>query len=468
MRRPLVGIFIVLILSVACYGQILNYDVIDSIDYLPTCLTLADFDGDGLEEIFAGSDSGVVVIDPISHDILWYSNILPLPVSAIGYFDVDGDGFKDIVAGTISNGYWLNVIYGPDYSGLYTWGGYVNGVIDEIFNGILPDTANIIMITRLSEYRGIYLINTDTWDYTYLLRSDHGLRKAGSFLAEVITGRATHDYYYTFYGDVQFYNSSFISELFYRFRMFDTYNWILNFGIGTANGLFLVNDPAAYISAAYFEDEGIIFIAFDEDLNFTSEVVNPYTIQTLYFRKSHLFAVDDPYSIIDDILLINTYGSWETSIKTIYYDGHYLNDWGYLETDVPGFGNLCQGKIYSPQEDVFVSNGRYKIYTSRIYLTMVGTEEDEIIYPQSFMTLSVYPNPFNERANIALKLDESVMINISVYNVLGRKVDEIYNGLVPRGINRFSWNGNELSSGIYFITASNNDYVISSKAMLLR
>jgi hypothetical protein len=431
-------------------------------------LTLADFDDDGLDEIFAGSDSGIVVIDPVGHDILWYSQILPLYVSAVGYFDVDGDSFEDIVVGTVDNGYWLNVIYGPDYSALYTWDGYVNARINEIYNGIEPDTGNVLIFTQVSGGRGIYIINVDTWDYTYILRPAYNLGKTGSFLTEVITRRVTYDYYYRYFGEIQFYNSSLTSELFYRFRVFETYQSIANFGIGTVNGLFLVSNPASYISASYFENEGVIFEAFDENLGFVSEIVRPYSIPGLNRNRSHIFLRDDEFSMIDDLLLVNTYGNWETAIKAVYYDGHYLDNWGYLETNVPGFAQPCIGKVYSPQEDVFISKGRYKIYASRFYLTMVNTEEDEIIYPELFMALSVYPNPFNDQAKIALKLIESAVISVSMYDITGRNVSDIYNGFASKGINRFSVRGDFLSSGVYFVTASCDDYMLSSKVVLLK
>ncbi len=75
-----------------------------------------------------------------------------------------------------------------------------------------------------------------------------------------------------------------------------------------------------------------------------------------------------------------------------------------------------------------------------------------------FTILSQFPNPFNSTTNIKLKIIFPQDIDITVYDILGRKIATIFSGNLTNGIYEYSWNGtntnNEMvSSGVYYITA---------------
>ncbi|MDR8390653.1 S8 family serine peptidase [Aliifodinibius sp. S!AR15-10] len=61
-----------------------------------------------------------------------------------------------------------------------------------------------------------------------------------------------------------------------------------------------------------------------------------------------------------------------------------------------------------------------------------------------------YPNPFNGSTRIRLDLSQQSHVNISLYNVLGRKVAEIVDNQLDPRIHIFNVNASRLSSGIYF------------------
>jgi len=153
----------VMLLPAASFSQDLYFSILDSLDYNPASLDVADFDGDGLDEIFAGSDTGLIIINPRTHGIEYYSQILRERVTASAFFDVDDDGAKDILIGTQQAGNWLNVIWGPGYEEYYRWGGYINGNISAISTGVRSDSQNIIV-----QAAGLYSIDNVSWDYICL------------------------------------------------------------------------------------------------------------------------------------------------------------------------------------------------------------------------------------------------------------------------------------------------------------
>ena len=60
------------------------------------------------------------------------------------------------------------------------------------------------------------------------------------------------------------------------------------------------------------------------------------------------------------------------------------------------------------------------------------------------------------------------MFNISVYDLSGRIVDEIFNGTKSIGLHTFTWDASSLSSGIYFVKLSSNKISKYHKIMLIK
>lgn len=77
-----------------------------------------------------------------------------------------------------------------------------------------------------------------------------------------------------------------------------------------------------------------------------------------------------------------------------------------------------------------------------------------------------YPNPFNPATSISFNLVKQGFVNLSVYNVNGKKVSELLNGKMNAGFQSVSFNAINLSSGVYTYKL-NVDGVSVSKNMVL-
>nr|HPN37021.1 T9SS type A sorting domain-containing protein [Melioribacteraceae bacterium] len=95
-------------------------------------------------------------------------------------------------------------------------------------------------------------------------------------------------------------------------------------------------------------------------------------------------------------------------------------------------------------------------------------ENEEISSPTNFVLYQNFPNPFNPTTTIGFSLPGNNFIDLAVYNLLGQKIETLYNGNLNAGNYSFTFNGNNLSSGIYFYTLKVNDNNIAiTKKMLL-
>lgn len=64
--------------------------------------------------------------------------------------------------------------------------------------------------------------------------------------------------------------------------------------------------------------------------------------------------------------------------------------------------------------------------------------------------LNNYPNPFNNQTVIEFYTNESGNYDLSIYDILGRRIENILNDKLEKGFYKATWNANNFASGIYF------------------
>ena len=87
------------------------------------------------------------------------------------------------------------------------------------------------------------------------------------------------------------------------------------------------------------------------------------------------------------------------------------------------------------------------------------------------INFSVFPNPFQEHTTIQYQLDKTALVKLTIYNQLGQVVQIIVNEKQHAGQQTIEWlgtnnNGDDLSSGIYFLELKIGDKTHSSKLVL--
>jgi hypothetical protein len=95
-------------------------------------------------------------------------------------------------------------------------------------------------------------------------------------------------------------------------------------------------------------------------------------------------------------------------------------------------------------------------------------EIKENLHPPSHFALEQnYPNPFNPSTTINYELPRASHVTLTVYDLLGREVATLVDGLEEPGYKSVEWNAAGVASGIYLCRLDAGDFVQSRKLLLL-
>jgi hypothetical protein len=97
--------------------------------------------------------------------------------------------------------------------------------------------------------------------------------------------------------------------------------------------------------------------------------------------------------------------------------------------------------------------------------TSIGVQEGN---PKVFKLHSNYPNPFNPGTTINYDLPSTMIIDLSIYNLLGQQVVTLVSGRQKAGSHSVKWDASHLSAGAYFIKLHADEFIQIKKAILLK
>ncbi len=79
-----------------------------------------------------------------------------------------------------------------------------------------------------------------------------------------------------------------------------------------------------------------------------------------------------------------------------------------------------------------------------------------------------YPNPFNPSTEISFELYISSVVKLTIYDITGREIDVLVNGELNPAAHKFTWNGTNYSSGVYFYRLETNGFTQTKKMLLVK
>jgi hypothetical protein len=174
--------------------------------------------------------------------------------------------------------------------------------------------------------------------------------------------------------------------------------------------------------------------------------------------------------------------------RRAFVSGYYL-DVEVIGSDVYVAANYLGVKLFNwlndstLTQDGFYNNNNYgalRLATDGNYLyaayeglmifrkgsaTAIGEQPQPVA--RTFELYQNYPNPFNPTTEIRYFLPQTGNVNLSVYNVLGKKVKTLVDGVQAAGLHGVRFDGRNLASGVYFYRLTINGRLSAVRKMML-
>ena len=121
--------------------------------------------------------------------------------------------------------------------------------------------------------------------------------------------------------------------------------------------------------------------------------------------------------------------------------------------------------VQPAQGELFTTSGDFEIVD-----LIVANSNDRVstAVVKEFSLSSAYPNPFNPSTTVELTLPEAGHVSVMVYNITGQFIAELADSYMDANQYQFTWQGENVPSGMYLLRAEYAGQVSTQKLMLLK
>ena len=235
-----------------------------------------------------------------------------------------------------------------------------------------------------------------------------------------------------------------------------------NFGIDGDISFETDENQFSKVKYSFFGTDNFM-LTKNESCNYKNPEVFSYPVPTgSTSNKTPFFVAFDTDSIKNtNEIFIKTYyfGMYDSLINISNMEGNnYHPKIGYILNN----DTVYVGIIWLHQTD-----SKIDIWMAKeVFNPIITSVRNEHIDISSFYLMQNYPNPFNPVTTVEYNIEKPALVKIKVYDILGNDIRTLENGYKTSGKHKVIFNGNDLTSGIYFYSI-NYDGNTKTKSMIL-
>jgi hypothetical protein len=149
-------------------------------------------------------------------------------------------------------------------------------------------------------------------------------------------------------------------------------------------------------------------------------------------------------------------------------------------TELQGQGSVSHQTVYTYTDNTVTDDETYDYRIADVdydgnkeyhSLQLMGISPASI--PSTYVLHQNYPNPFNPITTLSYDLPEDALVNITIYDIMGRIVNNLVSSQQTAGYKSIQWNatnniGQPVSAGLYLYTIQAGEFRQTKKMVLLK
>ncbi len=164
-------------------------------------------------------------------------------------------------------------------------------------------------------------------------------------------------------------------------------------------------------------------------------------------------------------------GKGQQTNGTSGYDG-YCNYWQQEWIDISDYHTAAEVYLrFRLQSDGGVTKDGFYLDDIQVlaYNTLPSAlAGEQVVLPDALELFNAYPNPFNATTTFHYVLNRLALVNLSIFDIQGRKITTLIDKVQAAGTHNYSFNAGHLASGIYLVKLQAGKQTKIKKVVLVK
>jgi len=239
---------------------------------------------------------------------------------------------------------------------------------------------------------------------------------------------------------------------------------------------FFIQDAYGPWNGIWVVDFGDAGLSIGDEVEVTGMVEEYYDLTEIVISDGGSYNVlSTGNSLYDPVNITQTEESYESVLVTISgtCDGppNEYGEWtlsGIMVDDLMYAFTPTTDQEYTISGPLYYAYGSYRVVPRDANDVQEGILNNTNLI-ETFNILNTYPNPFNPNLSIEFLTLETQNVRVVVYDLMGYKLETIFNGLSQaNSLNKINWDASNYSSGEYFIYLESDSFYKVQKVTLMK
>jgi len=178
-------------------------------------------------------------------------------------------------------------------------------------------------------------------------------------------------------------------------------------------------------------------------------------------------AVIGALATVGDNIFAGTAESPNWTPQGIYQSTNNGENWTAINTGLPPTTDIRS--IAIKDGFIFIGTANAGGVWFRPLSELITDVEGEVSQiPKEYKLEQNFPNPFNPTTTISFSIPQGQNIELNIYDILGKKVDNLVNTYETAGKHSVTFNATSLSSGVYFYELKAGEFIETKKMIFMK